>query len=134
MNESNGDSSAGRKKPTTEVDKRRSLRFERKFNERRVEEPELNQKILAKDCGMSESTVSRMMSGDLAISAGAALILARRLFCHAGEFHEDFIDFTAAESWQNAKAFHQFEQLSDDDQETARRFLASLSNKNKETQ
>lgn len=124
--------SSDRKKPTTELDKQRSQKLLRKYNERRVEEPELTQKIVAEDCGMSESTVSRMLSGDLAISAGAALQLARRLFCHPGEFHEDFIDFTAAESSQNAKALYQMEKLSEEDQALVRNFVSSLSEKNRD--
>lgn len=116
-----------RKMSISEVDKRRCERLLKKFNERRVVEPSLTQKVLAADCELHGSSVSRMLKGTLAISPQAALKFARRLFCHPGEFHDEFIDFTAAKSYQNVQAMEMFERLSEEDQKNVTNLLKSLS-------
>ena len=119
-----------KKLPSTKADQIASERLKNKFLELKEKEPDVTQASFARDCGMKPPAVSRMMSGDIAISKDAAMVFARRLFCHPSEFHPDFVDFTAAESYWHAELYHHFESLSDEEQRSVAHIIDSLYRKN----
>lgn len=120
-----------KKQPVTAQDKIRCERLKELFFELKEREKELTQKSFAGDCKITPSAFSRILSGDLAISHESALLFARRLGCHPGEFHDDFVDFTAHQSFELVKSFHQFEALAESDRETVRRVIDSLTAQNR---
>lgn len=99
-----------KKLSTTTIDKTVSARLKALYDEAKEAEGFTGIEF-AKDIGISKSALSQALKGDMAISEGLALRLARRLRCHPVEFHPSFIGYDEDHSFRLNELFVKLQSL-----------------------